>query len=83
MRAKVLLFEGKTIMNWNDAETSVSKQFTMRVADVLVLFSLATGNGVRGVVAAGGNDPAAAAERSQPRGEIVAKGMKRREAVFA
>ncbi len=50
-RAKALLLEGKTIMNWNDAETSVSKQFTMPVADVLVLFSLATGNGVRGVVA--------------------------------
>jgi hypothetical protein len=34
-RAKALLLEGKTIMNWNDAETSVSKQFTMPVADVL------------------------------------------------
>ena len=30
-RAKELLLEGKTIMNWNDAETSVSKQFTMPV----------------------------------------------------
>lgn len=50
-RAKALLLEGKTIRNWNDDETSVSKQFTMPVADVLVLFSLATGNGVRGVVA--------------------------------
>jgi hypothetical protein len=27
--------EGKTIMNWNDAETSVSKQFTMPVDQVL------------------------------------------------
>lgn len=34
-RAKSLLLEGKTIMNWNDAETSVSKQFTMPVAEVL------------------------------------------------
>jgi hypothetical protein len=34
-RAKVLVLEGKTIMNWNDAETSASKQFTMPVADVL------------------------------------------------
>ncbi|MCX6876391.1 MAG: hypothetical protein NTW21_21660 [Verrucomicrobia bacterium] len=29
------LLEGKTIMNWNDADTSVSKQFTMSVAEVL------------------------------------------------
>ena len=34
-RAKELLLEGKTIMNWNDADTSVSKQFTMSVAEVL------------------------------------------------
>jgi hypothetical protein len=34
-RAKALLMEGKTIMNWNDAETSVAKQFTMPVAEVL------------------------------------------------
>ena len=34
-RAKELLLEGKTIMNWNDAETSVSKQFAMPVAEVL------------------------------------------------
>jgi hypothetical protein len=34
-KAKSLLMEGKTIMNWNDAETSVSKQFTMPVDQVL------------------------------------------------
>ena len=34
-RAKELLLEGKTIMNWNVAETSVSKQFTMAVDQVL------------------------------------------------
>ena len=34
-RAKSLLLEGKTIMNWNDAETSVSKQFTLPVDQVL------------------------------------------------
>ena len=34
-RAKEMLLEGKTIMNWNDADTSVSKQFTMSVAEVL------------------------------------------------
>ena len=34
-RAKELLLEGKTIMNWNDAETSVSKQFVMPVSEVL------------------------------------------------
>ncbi len=34
-RAKALVLEGKTIMNWNDAETSVAKQFTMPVTDVL------------------------------------------------
>ena len=34
-RAKELLLEGKTVMSWNDGGTSVSKQFTMPVADVL------------------------------------------------
>ena len=34
-RAKELLLEGKTIMNWNDAETSASKQFAMPVDQVL------------------------------------------------
>ena len=34
-RAKDLLLEGKTIMNWSDAETSASKQFTMPVDEVL------------------------------------------------
>ena len=34
-RAKELLLEGKTVMNWNDADTSVSKQFAMPVAEVL------------------------------------------------
>jgi len=34
-RAKELLLEGKTILNWNDAETSVSKQFTLPVDQVL------------------------------------------------
>ena len=34
-RAKEFLMEGKTIMNWNDAETSVSKQFTLPVDQVL------------------------------------------------
>jgi hypothetical protein len=34
-RAKELLLEGKTIMNWNDAETSAAKQFVMPVAEVL------------------------------------------------
>ena len=34
-RAKELLLEGKTIMNWNDADTSVSKQFTLPVDQVL------------------------------------------------
>jgi len=33
--AKDLLLEGKTIMNWNDADTSVSKQFVLPVAEVL------------------------------------------------
>lgn len=28
-RAKELLLEGKTIMNWSDAETPASKQFTI------------------------------------------------------
>ncbi len=34
-RAKELLLEGKTIMNWSDAETSTSKQFTLPVDQVL------------------------------------------------
>ena len=34
-RAKEVLLEGKTIMNWNDADTSVGKQFAMSVAEVL------------------------------------------------
>ena len=34
-RAKELLLEGKTIMNWNDADTSVAKQFAMPVDQVL------------------------------------------------
>ena len=34
-RAKDLLLEGKTIMNWNDADTSASKQFVMEVSEVL------------------------------------------------
>lgn len=34
-RAKELLLEGKTIMNWSDAETNASKQFTMPVDQVL------------------------------------------------
>jgi hypothetical protein len=34
-RAKELLLEGKTVMNWNDADTSVSKQFAMTVSEVL------------------------------------------------
>ena len=34
-RAKDLLLEGKTIMNWNDAETSTAKQFVMPVDQVL------------------------------------------------
>lgn len=34
-RAKEMLMEGKTIMNWNDAETSTAKQFTMPVDHVL------------------------------------------------
>ena len=34
-RAKEVLLEGKTIMNWNDADTSVGKQFAMPVAEVL------------------------------------------------
>ena len=35
-RAKEMLLEGKTIMNWNDADTSVGKQFSMPVDQVLV-----------------------------------------------
>ena len=34
-RAKEFLIEGKTIMNWNDADTSVAKQFTMPIDQVL------------------------------------------------
>ena len=34
-RAKDMLMEGKTILNWNDAETSVSKQFVLPVDQVL------------------------------------------------
>lgn len=34
-RAKELLLEGKTIMNWSDADTSASKQFTLPVDQVL------------------------------------------------
>jgi hypothetical protein len=34
-RAKDLLLEGKTIMNWNDADTSVSKQFVLPVDQIL------------------------------------------------
>ena len=34
-RAKEFLLEGKTILNWNDADTSVSKQFTLPVDQVL------------------------------------------------
>ena len=34
-RAKDLLLEGKTILNWNDADTSVSKQFVLPVDQVL------------------------------------------------
>lgn len=33
--AKKLLMEGKTIMSWNDGSTSVSKQLTMPIADIL------------------------------------------------
>ena len=33
--AKELLLEGKTVMNWNDADTSVSKQFTISISEVL------------------------------------------------
>jgi hypothetical protein len=34
-RAKAMLLEGKTIMNWSDAETSAAKQFVMPVDQVL------------------------------------------------
>jgi hypothetical protein len=34
-KAKAMLLEGKTVMNWSDAETSVAKQFVMPVAEVL------------------------------------------------
>ena len=33
--AKKLLMEGKTIMSWNDGSTSVSKQLTMPITDIL------------------------------------------------
>lgn len=33
--AKALVLEGKTIMNWNDAETSAANQFVMPVDEVL------------------------------------------------
>ncbi len=33
--AKQLLFEGKTVMSWNDGGTSVTKQLAMPVSDVL------------------------------------------------
>ena len=35
VNAKKLLMEGKTIMSWNDGSTSVSKQFTMPITDIL------------------------------------------------
>ena len=34
-RAKELLLEGKTLMSWNEAGSSASKQFTMPVDEVL------------------------------------------------
>ena len=34
-RAKEMLLEGKTILTWNDADTSVSKQFVLPVDMVL------------------------------------------------
>jgi len=34
-RAKELLLEGKTLMNWSDSGTSAGKQFTMPVDQVL------------------------------------------------
>ena len=34
-RAKDLVLEGKSIMNWNDADTSTSKQFVLPVDQVL------------------------------------------------
>lgn len=34
-KAKALLLEGKTLMNWSDNGTSVSKQFAMPVEKVL------------------------------------------------
>ncbi len=34
-RAKELLLEGKTLMNWSDSGTSAGKQFTMPVDEVL------------------------------------------------
>ena len=35
-KAKEFLLEGKTLMNWSDSGTSVGKQFTMPVDEVLV-----------------------------------------------
>jgi len=34
-RAKDMLLEGKTLMNWSDSGTSAGKQFAMPVAQVL------------------------------------------------
>ncbi len=34
-KAKALLLEGKTIMSWGDSETSVTKQFTLPVDQIL------------------------------------------------
>jgi len=34
-KAKDLLLEGKTLMNWSDSGTSAGKQFTMPVSEVL------------------------------------------------
>lgn len=34
-RAKELLLEGKTLMNWSDSGTSAGKQFTIPVDEVL------------------------------------------------
>ena len=34
-KAKEMLMEGKTLMSWGDSGSSVNKQFTMSVKDVL------------------------------------------------
>lgn len=34
-KAKELLLEGKTLMNWSDSGTSAGKQFTMPIDEVL------------------------------------------------